>query len=405
MDIKVLKTTVDYRDALQEAERLVAIDPQPQTIDGERLQLFALLIEDYERRNYSFDDLDPVDIIEHRMAEQSLRQKDLVPLLGSRSRVSEVLARKRPLTVQMIRTLSAGLGIPAEVLIGKTAHPANNDPGEAKKVDWSRFPYTEMERRGWFKAAKVTGSTPEERLRSFLNQVVPKKEAATLFRRRFHGSEMDDKAYYATLAWSGRVLIRARERTTGLPKFDPTSLSLDTLRDLGRLSWFSNGPQLAIEFLEKHGIVVVVERRLTDAVFDGATMLSSQGVPVIGLTLRIDRLDYFWFTLMHEAVHVWKHLNTPDNAFVDRIDGMATDERIEAMEAEANKLARDSFIRRALWERSSTRLAPTRENIQELADKLHIHPAIIAGRIQFETGKYEAFRAFLGQGTVQRYFF
>jgi HTH-type transcriptional regulator/antitoxin HigA len=119
MEFRILKNEGEHQTALREAERLVALDPSTGTADGERLALLALLIEDYEKRAYQFEALDPIEIIEFRMSEQGLRQKDLVPLLGSRSRVSEVLGRKRPLTVQMIRALSSGLGIPADALIGR----------------------------------------------------------------------------------------------------------------------------------------------------------------------------------------------------------------------------------------------------------------------------------------------
>src|SRR5688572_21023115 len=108
MDLKVIKTPAQYKAVLEEAERLVANDPRRGTDQAERLELLTLLIEDYEKRNYVFPQTDPIDAIEFRMAEQGLRQRDLVPLLGSRSRVSEVLARKRPLTIQMIRSLSQG---------------------------------------------------------------------------------------------------------------------------------------------------------------------------------------------------------------------------------------------------------------------------------------------------------
>lgn len=404
MDYKILKTKDEHQAVLHEAERLIALDPSPDTKEGERLALLALLIEDYERRQHDFGEVDPVDVIEFRMAEQGLRQKDLVPLLGSRSRVSEVLSRKRPLTVQMIRALSGGLGISADALIGREhqgSESARRDPAD---FDWKRFPCAEMEKRGWFGAAKITGRTTEERLKSFLEQVLPKESATAFFRRKFIGENLTDKAYYATLAWTARVLIRARERDVGLAKFDPSKLSAETLRDLARLSWFNDGPKLAVEFLAKFGIVVIVEPRLSNAVFDGATMMNEQGTPVIGLTLRLDRVDYFWFTLLHEVAHVWKHLTSADEAFVDRIESVNDSDASNAYEVEANKIARDSFVRRTVWERSTAKLAPSKQSIQELADSLHIHPGIIAGRIQFESGKYEVFREFLGQGTVTKQF-
>lgn len=405
MEFKILRSEIEHRTALHEAERLVALDPESGTVDGERLALLALLIEDYEKRAFQFEALDPIEIIEFRMSEQGLRQKDLVPLLGSRSRVSEVLAGKRPLTVQMIRALSSGLGIPADALIGKEPDISRDkDERDHGDIDWKRFPYREMERRGWFSAAKISGKNSEEMLRSFLHQIVPSRQASMMFRRKFRGDKLDEKAYYSTLAWTARVLMRAKDVEGVMPRFDPARISTNTLRDLARLSWFNNGPRLAVEFLAKCGIVVIVEPRLPNAVIDGAAMLSESGTPVIGLTLRIDRTDYFWFTLMHEVVHVWKHLTTADEAFVDRIERISSSEKSEQKENEANRIARDAFIRRAVWERSSARLAPTNQSIQELADSLHIHPAIVAGRIQFESGHYENFREFLEQGSVQQLF-
>lgn len=406
MKYRVLRTEDEHQQALQEAEALVVIDPAPGTNDADRLELLTLLIEDYEKRAFTFEEIDPLDVIEFRMAEQGLRQKDLVSMLGSRSRVSEVLAGKRPLTVQMIRALSIGLGVPADALIGSEPRkPSKISSEAATEIDWKQFPYGEMERRGWFNGARVSGATTEERLQSFLTQVLPKEPAEVLFRRRFQGVEIDDKSYYSTLAWTARVLMRAREVSESLPPFEPAKITPDTLRDLARLSWLANGPTLAVEFLAKLGIVVVVEKRLKNAVIDGAAMLSEARRPVIGLTLRVDRIDYFWFTLLHEVVHVWRHLNDSSEAFIDRVERIASAERTpDAKENEANRIAKDALIKRAVWERSPARVAPSRESIQELADQLHIHPAIVAGRVQFESGRYNQFREFLGQGEVQKQF-
>lgn len=401
MNVKVIKSESEHRSALLEAERLMALNLHPGSKETERLELLGLLLEDYERKAFDFGPVDPVEAIEFRMAEQGLKQKDLVPLIGSRSRVSEVLSRKRPLTVAMIRSLSTGLGIPADSLLGAGEKHAAELPSSEAPIEWRLFPYSEMERRGWFAEVRVTGSTVEERLKSFLQQVVPHADARVLFRMKFHG-EVSSKSYHSVLAWTTRVLVRAKQSEHQLPKFDVSRLSAEVLRDLARLSWFSEGPKLAIEFLAKLGVVVVVERRLPNAVFDGAAMLSPTGVPVIGLTMRLDRVDYFWFTLLHEVAHVWRHLASGQEAFIDRIDAVADEGGSEAKEREANRIARESFIRRAVWERSQARLSPTKENIQELADVLHIHPAIIAGRIQFESGRYEVFREFLDQGAVTK---
>jgi HTH-type transcriptional regulator/antitoxin HigA len=401
MDARILKTDNEYQTALRETERLVAIDPNLESKDADRLELLTLLIEDYEKRAFLFDEVDAIDAIEFRMSEQGLKQKDLVPILGSKSRVSEILARKRPLTVQMIRSLSMNLGIPAESLIAEPVPLQSRNEPALENIDWRKFPVKEMEKRGWFRTIKAETGSAEDKLRAFLSELIPRGDVHALFRRKFRGTVVDERAYYSTLAWTARVLMKVRSSDKKLPKFEPSKITPEILRDLARLSWFENGPQLAVEFLAKCGIATVVEPRLPNAVIDGAAILTAKGVPVVSLTLRIDRIDYFWFTLLHEVAHVWKHLSSSEEAFIDRIDSI---EKPHIKEKEANRIARDAFIRRAVWERSFARLAPTKKNIQEFADELHIHPAIVVGRLQFETGRYESFREFLGQGTVRAFF-
>ncbi len=401
MELRVIRSEDDYHLVLQEAERLVARDPASGSRDAEKLELLTVLIEDYERRQFPFNTPDPIDAIEFRMHEQGLRQKDLVPLIGSRSRVSEVLARKRPLTVPMIRALSTGLGIPLEALVAEPGVPEVLGANLDQVIDWAKFPVREMKKRGWLDSIKSkTTDSIEDVVKAFLGQVASNAAKAVLYRRNFKGEEVDQKSYYSTLAWTARVLIRAKE-VCGVAKFDPAKITSELLRDLARLSWFAEGPRLAIEFLAKYGIVVIIEPRLPNTLLDGAAMLTEDGVPVVGLTLRHDRVDYFWFTLLHEVAHICRHLNTKDDAFIDRIENMGS--KVVA-EKEANRIARDACIPRALWKRSPAFLAPTKKSIQSLADELHIHPAIVAGRLQFETGRYENFREFLGQGSVRQCF-
>jgi len=403
MEPKVIKSEQGYHSILQEAERLVALDPAVGSKDAERLELFTVLVEDYERRKFPFETPDPIEAIEFRMNEQGLRQKDLVPLIGSRSRVSEVLARKRPLTVQMIRALSTGLGIPLDALVIEPSPNTAGAPVDFASFDWKQFPLKEMERRGWLTSLKTKANASiEEIVQAFLSQIASGARRAVMYRRNFRGEKVDQKAYYSTLAWTARVLIRVKESAISQRvKYDPSKITPELLRDLARLSWLSEGPRLAVEFLAKYGIVVIVEPRLPNTLLDGAAMLTESGVPVVGLTLRYDRVDYFWFTLLHEVAHIWRHLNSPDDIFIDRIENM--DSKVIS-EKEANRIARDSFIPRGLWKRSPAFLAPTKENIQQLADELHIHPAIVVGRLQYETDSFERFREFLGQGTVRQCF-
>ncbi len=115
MDIRPIKTEEDYAAALQEVEHL--FDAVPNSPEGDRLEVLTTLIEAYEEKYYPIPLPDPIEAILYYIESRGLSRRDLEPLIGSRARVSEVLNRKRPLTIGMIRKLHAGLGIPAEILI------------------------------------------------------------------------------------------------------------------------------------------------------------------------------------------------------------------------------------------------------------------------------------------------
>ena len=115
MKARILKTEADYEAALAYIESLM--DAAPDSPEEEELSLFTLLVEQYEREHYPIDPPDPIDAILFRMDQEGLTRADLVPYIGSQSKVSEVLRRKRPLSITMIRNLHAGLSIPAATLI------------------------------------------------------------------------------------------------------------------------------------------------------------------------------------------------------------------------------------------------------------------------------------------------
>lgn len=121
MRIQPIRTRADYRAALKQVSALVALDPAPDTPQGERLDVLATLVQAYEARHHPIDSPDPVAAIQFRMEQEGLTVKDLEPLIGKSNRVYEVLNRKRPLTLAMIRRLHRGLGIPAEALIAEPA--------------------------------------------------------------------------------------------------------------------------------------------------------------------------------------------------------------------------------------------------------------------------------------------
>src|SRR6266699_4521737 len=113
-EVKPIRTKRDYEAALKEIERLWGA--KAGTTDGDRLDVLATLVDAYEAEHYPMDPPDPVEAIKFRMEQQGLSRKDLEPFIGTRTRVAEVLNRKRNLSVAMIRRLHEGLGIPADIL-------------------------------------------------------------------------------------------------------------------------------------------------------------------------------------------------------------------------------------------------------------------------------------------------
>ena len=394
MDIKVIKTEQQHQDYLERIHSLMLMMPPTRSDEHEELELLITIVEAYENSKYPIEPPDPIDAILFRMHEKGLKQIDLVPYLGTRSRVSEILSRKRPLTVSMIKALSIGLGISTDTLIG-----INSDDNQSHEegVDWSKFPLKEMINRGWISEnGNALKSSAEDIIKGFITQL-GWQSGSLSFKRTLSGDAYSPSTQYALYAWVSRVVQQARKKKSSLGIFDPNMLSASFLRDLAQLSWFEKGPLLAIEFLEKHGIAIIIEPSLKGTRIDGAALKDIDGQPIIGLSLRYDRLDNFWFTLLHEVAHIWKHVHN-EETFLDDLDASSDDKK----ESEANRLAREAFIPRAVWKRSDAYITPTKENIDILSRELKITPAIIAGRLRRELGNYRLFADLIGQGEVSR---
>lgn len=121
MDIKPIRTDANYRAALKEIDTLMAAEPN--TLEGDKLDILVTLIEAYEREYFPLDLPDPVEAIKFEMEQKGVTVKDLEPMIGKSNRVYEVLNRKRSLTLKMIQKLHQELGIPAESLIKQSSRP------------------------------------------------------------------------------------------------------------------------------------------------------------------------------------------------------------------------------------------------------------------------------------------
>jgi len=391
---RVIHTVTQHREALAELNRLLVLDPEDGTPEADELDLLALVVETYEKERFPIAPPDPVDAIRFRMDQAGLSQRDLVPYLGSKSKVSEVLSGKRPLTLSMIRALHEGLGIPADVLLRRS--PDAEPDCEAESPDWSRMPVKEMAKRGWLKA------TPEQIKRHAGNAArqwfasVGQPQPAALFRTSRHTRSAREMDRYALTAWTARVLqLAAKQRSS--TKTKPVSIDAQFMAEVAHLSVLDNGPAAARDYLIKHGIALVVEPHFPRTYLDGAAIFGDG--PVVGLTLRYDRLDNFWFTLMHELAHLALHADAGTNAYYDDLE--ATSEP-DSRESEADAVATDALIPRAAWNAWEEGAPHSTGDIETFAGSLRVHPAVVAGRLRHESRDFRTYSRLLGNGQVRQ---
>lgn len=119
MEVRAIRNEETYRAALARVSGLIDLDPTPESAQGEELEILGTLIEAYEAKHYPIGLPDPIEAIKFQMEQMGTTVKDLEPMIGKSNRVYEVLARKRPLTLGMIRRIHSDLGIPASILIGE----------------------------------------------------------------------------------------------------------------------------------------------------------------------------------------------------------------------------------------------------------------------------------------------
>lgn len=396
-NVRLIKTEADYEAAL--ARVGVLMDAEAGTPAGDELEHLAMVIEAYEELHHPIELPDPIAAIQFRMEQEGLSNKDLVPYIGSSAKVSEVLSGKRDLTLSMIRALHTHLGIPAEVLIQE---PGGIIPDEADGLDWSRFPILEMAKRGFVKTKKNIKDHAEQVLRDLMDRAGGMEVAAPLCRKNDGGRRNAKMDSYALAAWCMHVLAKAGE-TKPKAIYKNGVITRGFLREIAKLSAYDDGPKRAQKYLAEHGIVLVIAEHLPNTYLDGAAMLLADGTPVIGMTLRYDRLDNFWFCLLHELVHVARHLgNGGERMFVDDLDLRAKDD--DPREREADEWAEEALIPKKEWDEHPAQDAPYPSNVLSLAQRVGVHPAIVAGRIRWRDRNYRILSQFVGSGEVRKHF-
>ncbi|MET4214225.1 ImmA/IrrE family metallo-endopeptidase [Bradyrhizobium sp. LA2.1] len=376
MTIRPIRTNEDYQLALRRAKALFGQSSQKDLDEREVLQA---LIERWEKSQHSIEAATPAQAIKFRMEQTGLSQRDLIPYLGSKSRVSEILNGQRQPTVDQIRALHQHLGIPVASLIGSFKHEPAVGPSSSSIAAEGAL-------------RKLGVMKVKENLAGFLSRSKASAPAVAMLRKT-RTERTNAKTDMAALeAWCGAALVRAERITIKKVRIsDPKKAA----RQLAQLSILPDWQDQIVAALHRMGIVLVILEHLPGTFLDGAAMCRGDGVPVIALTLRHDRLDNFWFTLLHEFAHVICHLSPDRQIILDDLDVVSS----EAIEAEADSFARNALIPPAIWkqinEESST------EEVLEAAEKAGVHPSIAAGRWRFEHSDYRRFSKLIGRGEVK----
>ena len=199
MKPKLIKTEAEHQAALTRIEAIFSA--KPGTPEGDELELLATLVDLYEwRKTFPIDLPNPLAALQFRVEQQGLKAKDLIPYIGSASKVSEVLAGKRSLSLTMIRKLVNELGIPAEVLLQEAGAKL---PSDAAWQQGMHFPVAEMVKRGWFVNFHGTVAEAKGQLEDLLNDFVGKlgPNALILALNRQHVRNGGNHDEHALNAW------------------------------------------------------------------------------------------------------------------------------------------------------------------------------------------------------------
>lgn len=397
MELKIIKNRKDYEEAIKVLDDLIDLDPDPGTSEGNRLEVLATIVESYEKERFPIKKPNPIEAIKIRMDDLGFRQQDLIPFIGSKSKVSEVLSGKRSLTLQMIKGLHKGLHIPAEILLQDNSRIEKED----LEIEWERFPIKEMVKRDWIiTQIRNVKEHAAELMKEFLSPLDGQKSTEAFFKGSFHNRIKESIDPYAIWSWVAQVKIRGEKEATRV-NYVKGTINNSFLKKLAFLSCSDEGPLLAKEFLAKNGITLIVESSLPKTRVDGCSALLNNGNPVVGMSLRYDRIDNFWFTLFHELIHVSKHLNNTNEGFVDDLKVKSSGDPIEK---EADFLAGMALVPDGSWKSSNAYLERTSEAVVEYARKINVHPGIVAGKIQHEEDNFRILTNLLGRNKVRRLF-
>ncbi|MDO6582648.1 ImmA/IrrE family metallo-endopeptidase [Photobacterium sp. 2_MG-2023] len=203
----------------------------------------------------------------------------------------------------------------------------------------------------------------------------------------FKSGNLKESQKRDTIVAVWQAVVSAKANKIDAPEFNIDSIDEEFLNYIASLSVdISNIKELSSILLKK-GIILIIEPAFPGLGKDGCVYKNKKGNPVLALSLRHDRLDNFWFTLLHEISHIILHYETLDNVIIEDIENADSDE----IEDEANYFAKECIVDRVTWKKFALSKNKSEKNLYELANLVKRHPTLLAGRVRFETGDWSVF--------------
>ncbi len=375
MNVAPIRSEAHYEAAL---ERITALIGKSDQRSRDELEVLQTLVEKWDSEHNVMALPTPVEAIRFRMQQSNLKPRDLEPYIGHKSKVSEVLGGRRSLSIDMIRALHRHLGIPLASLVGAD----DSDRNEPR-----------LTKSAMNKLAGLGVLKQRESYSAFLLRAFAGNPSAAMLRKTRTERTNAKTDLSALEAWCAAVLVKA---SAFKPPKKRRAVTREFGRELARLSVKPDGPSLVKDFLAQAGVAFVVLEHMPGTFLDGAAFCRADETPVIAMTVRHDRLDNFWFTLLHEYAHVCCHLVGDTKIILDDLEVKSSDK----IEKEADEFAQSSLIPPNIAQRlASSEL--TSEDVVDIAAEAEVHWAIVAGRWQRDHNDYRRFAKMLGRGEVR----
>jgi HTH-type transcriptional regulator/antitoxin HigA len=338
----------------------------------------------------------PGEFLREELEAREWSQQELADILDRPPRlISELIAGKRAITPETARGLADAFGISAEYWMNLESQyqlskvKSTNDNVARKSRLYSKFPVREMMRRGWVRASENL-KVLEQRFCEFFN--IPDMMTQPALSHRAKKTDVNVDVTPLQLAWLFRVRAMAVQQI--VPTYSDEKL-LAAVEKLKTLVLAPEETRHVPPILAEAGVRLVFVEPMTGSKIDGACFWIADDKPVIGMTMRFDRIDNFWFVLRHEIEHVLRGDGKDGNPIIDTDVGVGNDEMAEC-EVRANEAGANFCVPSDQLDNFIARIQPyfSEQKVLLFAQRINVHPGLVVGQLQRKLGRHDFLRKY-----------